>query len=76
MHDELQNSQASVVSDNLVCVVKTQGPEDRRFPISSLSLHFQQISRTILYETVKDRLYFRKLCSPWVLKMLSEEHQK
>jgi hypothetical protein len=50
--------------------------EDRRFIISSLSLHFQQISRNVLYEIMTDRLDFRKLCSPWMPKMLSEEHKK
>jgi hypothetical protein len=65
-----------VVRDDLVRVVEAKVREDRRFTISSLSLHFQQISRTVLYEIVTDRLNFRKLCSGWVPKMLSEEHKQ
>jgi hypothetical protein len=75
MHDEARSGRPSVVNDNLVCVVDSKVNEDRRFTISSLSLHFPQISRTILYEIVSDRLNYRKLCSRWVLKMLSEEHK-
>jgi hypothetical protein len=41
-----------------------------KFTIASLSLHFPQISKTILYEIVSDRLNYRKLCSRWVPKML------
>jgi hypothetical protein len=42
--------------------------------ISSLSLHFPQFSRS-LHKIVSDILHFRKLCSRWVPKMLTEEHK-
>jgi histone-lysine N-methyltransferase SETMAR len=74
MHDEARSGRPSVVNDDLVRAVDSKVHEDRRFTISSLSLHFPQISRTILYEIVSDRLNYRKLCSRWVPKMLSEEH--
>jgi hypothetical protein len=74
MHDEARSGRPSVV-DDLVRAVDSKVHEDRRFTISSLSLHFPQISRTILYESVSDRLNYRKLCSRWVPKMLSEEHK-
>jgi hypothetical protein len=72
VHDEVQSGRPSVVNDDLVHVVDSKVHEDRRFTISSLSLHFPQISRTILYEIVSDRLNYRKLCSRWVPKMLSQ----
>jgi hypothetical protein len=59
-----------------VCAVETKVHEDRQFTISLLSLHFQQISRTVLYGIVTGHLDFWKLCSYWVPKMLSEEHKK
>jgi hypothetical protein len=74
MHDEPRSGRPSVVSDDLVRAVETKFYEDRRFTISSLSLHFQQISRTVLYEIVTDHLDFKELCSCWVPKMLSEKH--
>jgi oligoribonuclease (3'-5' exoribonuclease) len=75
VHDEALSGRPSVVNDDLVRAVDSKVHEDRRFTISSLSLHFSQISRTILYEIVSDRLNYRKLCSRWVPKMLSEEHK-
>jgi hypothetical protein len=39
-------------------------------------LHFQQISRTVVYNIVTDTLDFWKLCSHWMPKMLFEEHEK
>jgi hypothetical protein len=62
VHDEARSGQPSVVSDHLVRAVDSKVHEDRWFKISSLSLHFPQISRTILYEIVSDRLNYRKLC--------------
>jgi hypothetical protein len=65
-----------VVNDDLVHTVEAEVREDRRFTISSLSVHFQQISRNVFHEIVTNRLDFRKLCSRWVPKMLSDEHRK
>jgi hypothetical protein len=76
MHDELWSSRPSAVSDDMMHVVEAKVCEDRRFTIPLLSLCFQQISRTVLYETVTVRLDFRKLCSRRVPKMLSEEQKE
>jgi hypothetical protein len=70
VHDEARSGRPSVVNDDLVCAVDSKVHKDRQFTILSLSLHFPQISRTILYEIVSDRLNYRKLCSSWVPKML------
>jgi transposase len=53
VHDEARSGRPSVVNDELVHAVDSKVHEDRRFTSSSLSLHFPQISRTILYETVR-----------------------
>ena len=50
--------------------------DDRRFTISDLSLHFPQISRTLLYDVVGSHLGHRKVCARWVPKMLTKEHNK
>jgi hypothetical protein len=52
MHEEPQSGWLSVVHDDMVHAVEAKVCEDRRFTISSLSLYFQQISRTVLYEIV------------------------
>jgi hypothetical protein len=76
VRDDPPSGRPSVVSDDFVRAAEAKVREDRQFTISSLSLHFQQISRNLLCETVTHRLDFRELCSRWVPKMLSEEHKK
>ena len=76
VQEEPRSGRPFVDSDDLVRAVEAKVCEDRWFTISSLSLHFQQISRTVLNEIVTNRLDFRKLCSRWVPKVVSEEHTK
>jgi hypothetical protein len=45
-----------VVNEDLVRAEKEKIQENRRFTISSLSLHFPQISRSFLHEIVSDKL--------------------
>jgi len=52
VHDEARSGRPSLVNDDLVCKVNERVRDDRRFTISDLSLHFPQISRTLLYDTV------------------------
>jgi len=52
VHDEMRSGLPSLVNDDLVRKVKERVCDDRRFTISDLSLHFPQISRTLLYDIV------------------------
>ena len=52
MHVEARSGRPSLVNDDLVRKVNEKVRDDRRFTISDLSLHFSQISRTLLYDTV------------------------
>jgi hypothetical protein len=72
MHDDPRSSQPFLVNEDLVRAVEEKIQENRRFTIS---LHFPQISRSLLHEIVSDKLCFRKLCSHWVPKMLTDEHK-
>ena len=54
VHDEARSGRPSLVSDDLVCKVNEKVRDDRRFTISDLSLHFPQISRTLLYDIVSN----------------------
>jgi len=76
VHDEAQSGRPSLVNDNLVRKVNKRVRDDRCFTISDLSLHFPQISRTLLYDIVSSHLGYRKVCARWVPKMLIEEHKK
>jgi len=52
VHDEARSGRPSLVNDDLVRKVKERVHDDRRYTISDLSLHFPQISRTLLHDIV------------------------
>ena len=52
MHDGARSGRPSLVNDDLVPMVNERVRDDRRFTISDLSLHFPQISRTLLSDIV------------------------
>jgi len=49
VQDEARSGRPSLVNDDLVRMINERVGDDRRFTISDLSLHFPQISRTLLY---------------------------
>jgi hypothetical protein len=75
VHDDPRSGRPSVVNEDLVRAVEEKIQENKRFTISSLSLHFTLISRSPLHKIVSDKLRFRKLCSHWVPKMLTDKHK-
>jgi transposase len=75
VHDDPWSGRPSVVNEDLVRAVEEKIQEKRRFTISSLFLHFPQISQSFLHETLSDKLRVRKLCSRWVSKMLTDGHK-
>jgi len=52
VHDEARSGRPSWGNDDLVRKVNERVSDDRRFTISYLSLHFPQISRTLLHDIV------------------------
>ena len=52
VNDEARIGRPSLVNDDLVHWVNERVRDDRRFTISDLSLHFTQISRTLLHDIV------------------------
>jgi len=60
MHYEVQSGHPSLVNDDLVRKVNERVRDDRRFTISDLSLHFPQISRTLVYDIVSRHLGYRR----------------
>ncbi|GFX77961.1 HTH_48 domain-containing protein [Trichonephila clavipes] len=75
IHDEERSGRPSVITDELIQKVDCEVKENRRFTISSLAEKFPAGSRSVLYEIVYERLNYRKLCSRWVPKMLTDEHK-
>jgi transposase len=54
VHDDPRSLRPSVVNEDLVRAVQEKIQGNRQFSISSLSLHFSQISRSLLHEIVSD----------------------
>jgi len=52
VHDEARSGRPSLANDDLVRKVNERVRDDRRFTVSDLSLHFPQISRTVLYDII------------------------
>ncbi|GBN96570.1 hypothetical protein AVEN_208380-1 [Araneus ventricosus] len=75
VHDEARSGRPSVVNDGLVAKVNEKFRENSRFTIRMLCDEFPQISITVLAEIVTNRLNYRKLCSRWVPKMLTDVHK-
>jgi hypothetical protein len=60
VHDDPRSSRLPVVNEDLVRAVEEIIQENRRFTISSLCLHFPQISWSLLYEIMSDKLCIQK----------------
>ena len=52
VHDKARKGRPSLVNGDLVRKFNERVLDDRHFTISDLSLHFPQISRTLLYDIV------------------------
>ncbi|GBN07697.1 hypothetical protein AVEN_249463-1 [Araneus ventricosus] len=75
VHDGARSGRSSVVNDGLVAKVNEKIRENRRFTIRMLFDEFPEISKTVLHAIVTNRLNYRKLCSRWVPKILTDFHK-
>jgi len=65
----------SVVNEDLLRAFEEKIRENRRFATTSLSLHFPQISWSLLHQIVSGKVNFRKLCEHCLPKLFMEEHK-
>ncbi|GFX48095.1 HTH_48 domain-containing protein [Trichonephila clavipes] len=63
IHEESRSGKASVVSADLIKKIDEKIRLLLNFTISQLSEHFSNISRIFLYETVTEKLGYRKFCA-------------
>jgi histone-lysine N-methyltransferase SETMAR len=63
------------ISDEHVQDIEAAVQADRRISISHLETRFE-LSRGTIWNIVHERLGFRKICSRWVPRQLTEEHKK
>ncbi|GFW44743.1 histone-lysine N-methyltransferase SETMAR [Trichonephila clavipes] len=74
VHDEECSGRLSVITDDLIQAVKTKIHEKRRFTITTISLEFPDVSRSMVYKIVTEDLW--TLCSWRVPRLLTAEHKK
>ena len=65
----------SIITDDLVELVRERLMENRLFTIMELSNNFPQISRSLLHKIITVHPLFIKLCDTWVPKRLTPEHK-
>ncbi|GBM06346.1 hypothetical protein AVEN_121386-1 [Araneus ventricosus] len=75
VHDDFRSDRPSVITNDMVASVEAKILENRRFTISTLSNDFPEVSRSVLYKIVSEKLNFQKLCSRWVPKLSTEDHK-
>ncbi len=75
LHDDQRNKRPSVVTDKLEGKFDNAVPDDHRLTLDKLSAMFPEIYRSLVYETIKETLGYRKLSVRWVPKQLTEQHR-
>ncbi|GFS52516.1 HTH_48 domain-containing protein [Trichonephila clavipes] len=65
VHDEEKSGCTSIVTNELVTKVDEKIHENRRFTITELLLSIPQVSRTLLFQIVSQKLGYRKFCARW-----------
>ena len=76
VHDEEKSGRPSIVTDDLVAEVDEKIRENRRFTITELSQCFPQVSQTLLFEIVTQKLGYHKFFARWVPKLLTDHHKE
>nr|XP_015909277.1 histone-lysine N-methyltransferase SETMAR-like [Parasteatoda tepidariorum] len=75
VHDAGEKGMKSVSNDDLIQRLDQAISGNRLCTISTLSELILKISRSALCIIVSERLEYRKLCTRWVPKMLSDHHK-
>ncbi|PNF32058.1 hypothetical protein B7P43_G05746 [Cryptotermes secundus] len=75
VHDEKRSGRPSIITDDLVELVRERITENHHVTVTELSSHVPQISGSLLHEIVTEHLLFRKFCARWVPKQLTPEHK-
>ena len=63
VHDEERSVRPIVITDDLMENVNTTIRGNRRFTFSELSLEFPQVSRSVIYLIVSEKLGYKEQCA-------------
>jgi len=73
--DKEKSGRPSIVTDDLVIKVDEKIHENSYYTITELSLCFSQVSKTLLFVIVTQKLGYHKFCARWVPKVLTDHHK-
>ncbi|GFX55028.1 mariner Mos1 transposase [Trichonephila clavipes] len=77
IHDEERSGRPSVITDGLMQVVETKNRKNSTFTITTHSLEFPDISRSVVYKIVTKDLNFKEIAfSLGVPRLLTVEHKE
>ncbi|XP_075217931.1 uncharacterized protein LOC142322739 [Lycorma delicatula] len=76
VHDEECSGHPTVITDELTENVNAKICENRMLTISQLSIEFHFVLRSGIYDILTEKLGYRKLCSRWVPKILTETRKE
>jgi len=65
VHDAERSGRTSLITDALKQKVNSIIRENRYFTISEVYEKCPELSRTVVYEIVKEHLQYRKICARW-----------
>jgi transposase len=75
VHDERRSGRPSLISDDLHQEIEGEIRVNRRVTIRELHHIIPVVSKTTIHEAVTETLGYRKLCSRWVPKILTDSHK-
>jgi hypothetical protein len=75
VHDEQRSDRPSLISDELLQETEGEIRTNRRMTIRELHHIITEVSKTTIYETVTEKLGYRKLCARWMSKILTDGHK-
>jgi hypothetical protein len=72
---DTQRSVRPSTSANLVQNIDADAQADRRVSIAQLEIRFN-LSQSTIWDIIHERLGYRKVCSRWIPRQLSDKHKK
>jgi transposase len=76
VHDEQRSGRPSLISDDILQEIEGEIRANRRMTIRELHHIIPEVSKTTIHEAVIEILGYRKLCTRWVPKMLTDDHKR
>ena len=75
VHDEQRSGRPSLIYDELLQEIEGEIRANRRMTIRELHDIIPKVSKATIHEAVTEKLGYRKLCTRWVPKLLTDDHK-